>query len=298
MTTTSKTLGWHGLFGAPPVLQGEDVRAYDELFGRACAAVKPGDVIDEMLIVDVVSLEWEILRWRRAKANMIRRQTREALKSFLVSQLDYNVHYQKFFERDLTEILQANLPEDQPKGAAAALARACARNESDAVDKVNEILDRIGKHMDGVLDCALARKADELTSKYDRREPAAVKLVDGLLAAAGTSIDSLMLDALTEQLDDIERIDRLITLAENRRDASLREIDRRRAVLGGRLGKSLQEVKENQPELIDSTPVEAKNHARQAIAKSRPTGKMLGQAPGRGLIAAALARRKMHSATA
>jgi hypothetical protein len=29
-----------------------------------CAAVKPVDIIDEMFIADVVSLEWEVLRWR------------------------------------------------------------------------------------------------------------------------------------------------------------------------------------------------------------------------------------------
>jgi len=34
------------LFGAPQLLEGEDLAAYDELLGRAYAAVKPVDVID------------------------------------------------------------------------------------------------------------------------------------------------------------------------------------------------------------------------------------------------------------
>ena len=52
--STSKAVSRHSLFGPPPVLDGEDPAAYDELFGRVSAAVKPIDVIDEMLIDDVV----------------------------------------------------------------------------------------------------------------------------------------------------------------------------------------------------------------------------------------------------
>jgi hypothetical protein len=261
MTTSSKTLGWHSLFGPSPVLEGEDGAAYDELFGRVCAAVKPADVIDEIYVNDTIYLEWDILRWRGVKTKLIRNETRKRLEAFLLNHLDYDDHYQKYFEDDLAEILEDNLPGDQPEGSAAALAAACTRNELDAVDKVNEILDRIGEHMDDVLDCALARKADELASEYYRREPAAIELVDGLLAAAGTSIDSLMLGVLRRRLDDIERIDRQIALAENRRNAMLREIDRRRAVLGQRLRKSLQEVEENQVGLIELTPAETESTA-------------------------------------
>jgi hypothetical protein len=48
------------LFGPPQLLEGEDPAAYDELLGRVCAAVNPVDVIDEMLIADVVFLEWDV----------------------------------------------------------------------------------------------------------------------------------------------------------------------------------------------------------------------------------------------
>ena len=53
------------LFGPPLLLEGEDASAYDQLLGRICAAVKPVDIIDEMFIADIVSLEWEALRGRR-----------------------------------------------------------------------------------------------------------------------------------------------------------------------------------------------------------------------------------------
>jgi|SRR5215831_13514738 len=47
------------VFGPPLLLEGEDAAAYDELLARVCAAVKPVDVIDEMLIADILALEWE-----------------------------------------------------------------------------------------------------------------------------------------------------------------------------------------------------------------------------------------------
>jgi hypothetical protein len=42
------------LFGPPPLIEGEDAAAYDQLLARICAAVKPVDIIDEIFITDVV----------------------------------------------------------------------------------------------------------------------------------------------------------------------------------------------------------------------------------------------------
>jgi hypothetical protein len=53
------------LFGSPQLLEGEDEAAYDDFLGRLYAAVKPVDVIEEMLVTDVAASGWETLRWRR-----------------------------------------------------------------------------------------------------------------------------------------------------------------------------------------------------------------------------------------
>src|SRR5262249_25358228 len=58
-----------------------------------------------------------------------------------------------------------------------------------------------------------------------------------------------------------ERIDRLIPVAESRRNASLREIDRRRAVLGETLRRSVQEIEDGEFEVIEPTAAEGKNAA-------------------------------------
>ena len=132
------------------------------------------------------------------------------------------------------------------------LAQQCAENEPDAVDKVNEILASIGLNMDCILYRARAAKAEELVQDYVRRKPRAVKLIHKLLAKASVSIETLTVEALAPELDYIERIDRLTTIAEGRRNASLREIDRRRAALGETLRRSVQEVEDSEFEVIET----------------------------------------------
>jgi hypothetical protein len=123
------------LFGSPQLIEGEDAAAYDELLGRVCAAVKPVDIIDEMFIADVVSLE--VLRWRRLKSSLMRTRGLEALEQFLSAHLDYYDHYQKHFEQDLAEIPQDNVAEDQSEDDAQALAHQCARDEPDADETIS-----------------------------------------------------------------------------------------------------------------------------------------------------------------
>jgi hypothetical protein len=247
------------LFGSPPLLlQGEDASAYDELLGRACAAIKPADIIEEMFIADVVSLLWEVLRWRRLKSSLMRTRGLEALEQFLNKHLDYYDHYQKYFEQDLAGILRDNLAKDKSEDNAHALAHKCAHDDPDADDKVNQILASINLDMDDILESARARKAEELAQDYLQRKPGAIKLIDKLLAQAGLSIDALMVRALP--FDDIERIDRLTTVAETRRNAMLREIDRRRAVLSEALRRQVQEV-EGEFEVIEKTLAATKSAA-------------------------------------
>jgi len=180
------------LFGPPLLIEGEDAATYDELLAHMLAAVKPVDVIDEMWIVDVASLEWEVLRWRRLKTCLIRARGLAALEPFLCQNLDYDA-YSDVFADHLTEILQENFPDNQAEDAQT-LAHECAWNEPDAVRKVNKILDGANLDMDRILDNAKFRKAEELVQAYVRHESEAVALVDEHVAAAGTSMDTLLAD--------------------------------------------------------------------------------------------------------
>jgi hypothetical protein len=249
------------LFGQPHVLEGEDAAAYNELLARICDAIKPVDILEEMFIADVVSSEWEVLRWRRLKVSLIRALALKELETFLVKQFESNYAlYAEHFESYLAKILQNNLPEDQADSAEM-LAAKCAPHTDEADATLDEVLRSIGLNSGTVMDDARAQKAKELLQEYGRREPETVRLVDELLTAAGASIHSFMADASTEQLEYIERIDRLTTIAEDRRNGMLAEIERRRAVFGATLRRNVQEIEEAEFKVIETTPAKGKNAA-------------------------------------
>ena len=79
----SKVVNNDVIFGPPPILAGEEA-AYDELLGRVYAAIKPVDVIDEMLIEDVVASEWEYLRWSRLKFSLVQTCAAQGLEGFSI----------------------------------------------------------------------------------------------------------------------------------------------------------------------------------------------------------------------
>jgi hypothetical protein len=244
------------LFGQPHLLEGEDGAAYDELFARVCAAVKPVDIIDEMFIADVVSLEWEVLRWSRLKLSLIRACSHAALEKFLREKLDFELYAEHYLE-ELAKLLQKKLPDDQAQHART-LVEKWARNESDA--KVDAIVADIDwRTLDDMSECARAHKAEELVQEYARHEPDTVTLVDELLHDAGVSIDTFMADALAERLDFIERIDRLTSIAESRRNPCLREIERRRPVLGEALRRAVPEIENGEFKVIETPSAKGKS---------------------------------------
>jgi hypothetical protein len=204
-------------------------------------------------------LEWEVLRWRRLKRTLMQETGLKALENFLAGKLDDDLYSERVADR-LTKILQHNLPKEHVHSAQT-LVRDYARNKQHAVDTINEVLACINLNMGDIRYDARADKAQELVQDYLRREPDAVKLIDELLTDAGVSMDSFMTKALRDKIDDIERIDRLTTIAESRRNASLHEIDRRRAVHGETLRRSVQEIEDGEFEEIETTPAQGKSAA-------------------------------------
>jgi hypothetical protein len=273
MTSVPARVQRFAFFGPPPLLDGEDAALYDDLVGRMCAAVKPVDVIDELYVASVVSLEWEIMRWRRLKFSVLQASVHDELEGFLNERLDYEAYAEDFAEalaEILVEILQES-PQKDLAEEAKELAHQYARSQPDAVKRVGLRLRAAGLDADRILDRVKVQKAKELAHEYARREPEAIRLVNKLLASTGRTIHDLVLEALPRNLDEIERIDRLISAAETRRNISLREIDRRRMVLGEALRRNLQEVEEGEFEVIETTPAEGQNpvQARRELRTGR-----------------------------
>jgi hypothetical protein len=77
-------------------------------------------------------------------------------------------------------------------------------------------------------------------------------------------METFMPSAFREIIDHIERIDRLTAIAETRRNAALREIDRRNAVLGEALRQRMQQIEDDDfadGELVAESPAEGKDAA-------------------------------------
>jgi hypothetical protein len=246
-------------FGPPPLLPGEDATVYDELVARICAAVEPVDIIDEILLNDFIFLEWDILRLRRVKASLLKRASHESLEGFLRQTLDYDL-YAEAFLHCLTETLQ-DLSDVEDQEEVEQLAQQCAESRPDAIEKVENVLRNARLqhmntrlHMDDILDDAKTETAQGLVERCARREPDALKQVNEFLASKGLTMTDFIAEGLADKIADIEQIDRSMTIAETRRNASLREIDRRRTALGQVLRRNVQDIEDGEFKVIERAP--------------------------------------------
>jgi hypothetical protein len=90
----------------------------------------------------------------------------------------------------------------------------------------------------------------EIARNRAARDEAAVESVDAALASAGLSMDAVMARTLTLRIDEVERIDRLVTSAEAGRSSVLRELDRHRASFAQNLRRAIEVVEDAEFKLI------------------------------------------------
>jgi hypothetical protein len=94
----------------------------------------------------------------------------------------------------------------------------------------------------------LPSPADRLTDQWARCSPEALDKVSKILNDAEIDFESVMAQTMAVKLDEIERIDRLMTQNEIRRNALLREIDRRRLALAQRIMKDVEDISDAESE--------------------------------------------------
>jgi hypothetical protein len=83
-----------------------------------------------------------------------------------------------------------------------------------------------------------------LTIRWARRDPDAVNQVADLLKQAGLNQESIAAQTLAVKLDTFSQIDRMIMQTESRRNAILREVDRRREALAQRLREATATIED------------------------------------------------------
>src|SRR5262245_40264138 len=132
------------LFGPPPLIEGEDPAAYDDLLIRVSAAVKPADILEDIWVRDVVDFTWEIFSLRRLKANLMTATRYKGVEAVLRPIIGYS------------------------------------------------------------------HATDTLATKWAQRNPSAIERVTKILDSAGLTMDAVIAQTLSENLDFVERIERMI----------------------------------------------------------------------------------------
>src|SRR5215475_4326697 len=123
--------------GPPPLFEGEDAAAYDELSARIAGAMEPADIFEEIWVGDIVDCDWQIFRLRRLQASLMTATAYEGL--------------QKVLE-----------PLVQPYRDQADLVRAWAARDKAAIKRVDELLASAGLTMDAVMAQTLCTYLDEV----------------------------------------------------------------------------------------------------------------------------------------
>jgi hypothetical protein len=71
------------LFGPPPLLEGENEKAYDQFLLRISATVQPTDILEEIWVRNYLDLFWEASRLRRLKTSLMTSSAYKALEQLL-----------------------------------------------------------------------------------------------------------------------------------------------------------------------------------------------------------------------
>jgi hypothetical protein len=126
--------------------------------------------------------------------------------------------------------------------------------------KVNLIMANEYKGLSETLTPLVGRsQAETLGEGWAARKSDVVEEVNKTLASAGLSIDSILAQTLSLKLDDVERIEHMTAIAEARRNAALREIDRHRETLGHKLRRAMQQLEDGQLRVIESRSIDGTN---------------------------------------
>lgn len=146
------------LFGPPPLLEGEDSAAYDELLALVSGSMKPADVLDEIWVRDLVDLIWETFRWRRLKTKLIAATTYKGVKAVLEPMIGWL--------------------------SATPIAEGWARHDAKAIKEVTEQLASANLSMDAVMAQTLVanltdiERIDRMTMNAEARRAAVMREVE------------------------------------------------------------------------------------------------------------------------
>jgi hypothetical protein len=147
-------------FGPPPLLEGENATAYNELLAAVTGRLKPIDIFEEMWTRDIVDLIWEHRRWRRYRENFINSEVSADLLKILNPLIDVNaLHPGRSFTAQLDRA-SAKLT----NAAGQDLVKRWAAGDANAIAQVNNLLAHAKMSLDSVVARTAARLLDTIAN--------------------------------------------------------------------------------------------------------------------------------------
>jgi hypothetical protein len=126
----------------------------------------------------------------------------------------------------------------------------------DALIKLLSLVEDVPSDVMGKLNFADLTTSERLVRDWSLGEIEAIERVNKLLSSQpGMSIETAKARAFSNELQNLTRIDHLLTTSEQRRDANLREIDRHRAAFGRKLRGTLKDIEDAEFETIEQNAV-------------------------------------------
>jgi hypothetical protein len=95
---------------------------------------------------------------------------------------------------------------------------------------------------------------EQFAKGWARRSERTVRNVEAALAKAGSCMDAVAARTFSARIGDFERIERMLTVAEARRNGALRELDRYRASFALRLRRAVQAAEDASLAVVAPAP--------------------------------------------
>jgi len=172
------------LLGPPILLAGESCETRQTLANSLREAIRPRDALEEIYLDDLIEAQWDKLRWRRAKINLLRSSAQKGVQALI-----------------------APLVEEDPYS------------------------------LQGPY-----KEVEDLVTKWSRRDPATLRQVEKMLQKAGHDDGAIMAQTLLVLIDKVEAIDKLISRAEARYNAAIRDINDYRVTLRQRQHEAITDA--------------------------------------------------------
>jgi hypothetical protein len=249
------------LLGPPPITHLEDGEAYERILASMAEAIAPKDFVEWIWVKDIVDLTWDAARARRARAVRLALARRQAIENILEadwapltwrdSLSDHRDEVKKFayqIYRLLAENADSNGGDTEPAAGDEGEDQGEADETDDGEDGAGE--DDLGEE-DQDYDLGEEDQDYDLGEEDQEEE----ETFDDTLQRLGLTEASVADAAYHEALFDMERLQRLVDNANARRDAVLREIDRRRESMGRRLREAVRDIEQVIDAEFEDAPV-------------------------------------------